>query len=108
MPAQDGKLSTAEQQKIADWLTSKTKSSPFCPICASNNWQIQPHLLQSSIYRPGVGLFVGGEIYPQVAVICGTCAYTRVFAALPILGDISLDEQKKSDSEPPKTEAKNA
>ncbi len=54
----------------------------ICPVCNDNNWVIGD-IVASPVFRMG-GFQIGGPTVPVVQVICGTCAYVRLFATVPI------------------------
>jgi hypothetical protein len=81
MPDQSGKLSEKDKQIIEEWLKKKWKAPPKCPVSQDNNWIIGDHVVTPMNYAGG-GLVVGGRVYPQVMLICGTCGHTMLFNAM--------------------------
>lgn len=94
--AQDKYALTEDQQKwIARWLEACWKQGK-CPICATDKWQIAPHLVAPIISSGGV-LNVGGRTYPQVMIICSNCGFTNFFNAgiMGLLGGLHPPLPKK-------------
>ena len=75
-------LNQEQIKKVETWLNSKSTTSPNCPFCNHNNWSIGD-VIAAPVFASG-GFNIGGPTVPMVQVICGNCAYVRLFAAVPI------------------------
>lgn len=75
-------LSMGDREKIARWIGSKQKRSQ-CPVCDADEWVVGEHLLHGVPASRG-GLILGGTNYPTAFLVCGNCAYTRHFMAVPM------------------------
>lgn len=74
-------LNQDQTQKLQRWLQSKgVKAS--CEACGANDWTIGD--VVSPPIQSNQGISIGGPSIPMVSVICGKCAYVRMFAAVPI------------------------
>ena len=98
MPKPDGKLTEEEGETFVAWLNEKTKNH-VCPVCQNNNWEVGSHIIEGTVYRPGVTVIGGGVAYPQLFVTCNNCQYTRHFMAVPILDFTSEDTKGKEGKE---------
>ncbi len=80
---EQGKLTPEGKDTAKKWINEKKKHTIVCPICNSTSWILADHLVRTPIggKEPGV-LFAGGPSYPQVMVVCATCAYTMYFNAV--------------------------
>ena len=83
MPDASGILSAEDKQKVEEWLKAKWKSPAKCPVSKDNNWIIGDHVVTPMNYAAS-GAIIGGRVYPQVMLICGTCGHTMLFNAVII------------------------
>jgi predicted nucleic-acid-binding Zn-ribbon protein len=74
-------LTQDEIGKLQSWLNAKSVS-PNCPACGQNKWTVGD-VIAAPVFGGG-GFNIGGPTVPMVQVICGNCAYVRLFAAVPI------------------------
>ena len=83
MPDSEGRLSENEKALIESWLRERWKSGRLdCPVSGHRDWVIADHLVQMFIHQKGVGLRIGGPVYPHAVVICNGCGYTLFFNAV--------------------------
>ena len=81
MPDAQGKLSPEDKEKIQKWLNEKWKVPKHCPISQDNNWIIGDYVTTPMNYGGG-GMIIGGQITPQIMMICTSCGYTLHFNAM--------------------------
>ena len=74
-------LNSEQLGKLQSWLNAKGVA-PNCPACGQNKWTVGD-VISAPVFSGG-GLNIGGPTVPMVQVICGNCAYVRLFAAVPI------------------------
>jgi len=88
------KLSEENTQKLLQWIQSKQKGDFTCPLCKEKSWEIQDRLVAPPGF--GVGLLLGGTVYPQAMVICKNCGNTQYFNAM-MAGIVEKKEDKKEE-----------
>jgi len=81
MPDEKGKLSPEDKEKVQKWLKEKWKASSNCPISGDNNWIIGDYTVTPMNYGARQAM-IGGQIAPQVMLICSSCGYTLYFNAM--------------------------
>jgi predicted nucleic-acid-binding Zn-ribbon protein len=74
-------INQEQATKVQSWLNTKGVT-PNCPACGRNNWTTGD-VIAAPVFAEG-GFNIGGPTVPMVQVICGNCAYVRLFAAVPI------------------------
>lgn len=74
-------LDDSQKQTLQDWMKSKHVSAN-CSACGQNQWV--PGDVISAPVMSGGGVALGGPSVPMVQLICGNCAHTMLFAAVPI------------------------
>jgi hypothetical protein len=84
MPDENGKLTPEDLEKTSKWWADHWKEPVICPVCKGQTWQVGPHVIQINRHASN-GLFGPGVSYPQILVVCTTCANTMMFNAT-ILG----------------------
>lgn len=84
MPDDTGKLTTAEKQKVIDWISSRHPGPLICPMCDDPNWFVGDHLVQPMTIGANYAVNLGGVGYPQVMVISSGCGYTRFLNAVAV------------------------
>ncbi|HEV3146733.1 MAG TPA: hypothetical protein VGZ47_22795 [Gemmataceae bacterium] len=77
-PLNQGKLSTEEQAKLAQWLKSK---QCHCPSCRSDEWdEADCGILK---YSSGIALSHPNQ-NPVIKLTCKRCGYISFFSAFTI------------------------
>ncbi len=89
MPDAQGKLSSEDKEKIQKWLKEKWKASNLCPISQDNKWIINDYVTTPMNFGGG-GMIVGGQVTPQIMMICASCGYTLYFNAM-VMGILKPD-----------------
>lgn len=83
MDKNTGTLTAEDKKKFLDWLNSKTKNNPTCPVCSENDWSVADHLINAMAFTPNA-MIIGGPTYPMAVLACNNCAFTRTFMAVPV------------------------
>lgn len=71
-----------DRVKVTDWLRENWKGATLCPICAADNWSVGDHVIEIRVFQGKLQHVGGGNLYPYVQLICGTCGYTIFFNAI--------------------------
>ncbi len=67
------------KQKILSWLEQKwPKDKRNCEICNGTQWSISEDIIAPLIIENN-NVNIGGKTYPQIMVICSSCANTKYF-----------------------------
>jgi hypothetical protein len=74
-------LDQSDLQKLNRWLAERGVN-PICPSCGRNQWSVGDLIVAPS-FREG-NIDFGTQLIPMVPLICGNCAYVRMYAAVPI------------------------
>jgi len=74
-------LTPEQQQKLGDWLSSKNVTHN-CPSCGGNNWATGDVISANVLTARGTE--IGGKTVPMVQVICTSCGFVKLYAAVPI------------------------
>lgn len=74
-------LAQDQVDKLQLWINKKGVK-PSCPTCGQNNWSVGD-IIAAPVFAGG-NFNIGGPTVPMVQLICGNCAYVRLFAAVPI------------------------
>jgi hypothetical protein len=74
-------LTPEQGNKLQAWLNTKGVVAS-CPACGKNQLNAGD-IIAGSSYSAG-GMSMGGPTIPMVQLVCGHCAYVRLFAAVPI------------------------
>ena len=83
MPDEFGILTEEEKTKINQWLKDKWREPMICPISKDNNWMIgNGAVVPINMTKNGPKL--GGNVFPQIMLICKTCGHTLFFNAVMI------------------------
>ena len=77
-----GQLTKQQKIKVDDWFNKKGRDH-LCPICGEKNWITGDHFLTSNVFHEGT-VRIDGVAHPQVFIVCGNCAFTRQFMAVPM------------------------
>ena len=85
-------MATVEGQKAIEHLKEKWTSGS-CPMCGSDNWNVQDSIFQLTEYSQG-SMVLGGPVIPVIPVICGNCGNTVLVNAI-IAGVINLESGGK-------------
>jgi hypothetical protein len=72
-------ISPQQAQKIETWLRAHFRG---CKNCGGNGVSIGDIVAAPSIANGG--MTIGGASYPMVQVLCNSCAYMHLFAAVPL------------------------
>lgn len=73
--------SKIDRNKAISWLNEKWDGEKLCPVCKKNHWHIPDQLVETRPFYGG-NLFVGGAIYPSLAITCLNCGNTVFFNAM--------------------------
>jgi len=74
-------LNQAESATLETWVD---KHLAGCIACGAKNFQAGERIEGHSVSPSGWKTGVGTSSVPMVQVICGTCAYVHLFAAIPM------------------------
>lgn len=65
--------------KITNWLEQKwPKEKRNCEICNQTQWSVSEDIVVP-LKMENNGVNLGGKVYPQIMVICSSCANTKYF-----------------------------
>ena len=85
-------FSQEKQEKTIKWIEDKWKHKE-CEVCKHNNWIIQDFLSVPPRFEGSIS--IGGNISPNVTLICKNCGNTKFFNA----GIIGLLDSKKGEED---------
>jgi hypothetical protein len=71
-------LTNEQHARAVKWMQEKIKH-PQCPSCGVNSWGFG-QVTSNPLYK------IESQIFPMLPLVCGECAYIKLFAAAPILG----------------------
>jgi hypothetical protein len=73
-------LGPSQQAKASAWLKTRLTG---CHNCHGKSFSMGDIIAGTAVAADG-GIAIGGQITPMVPVICGSCAYVHLFAAVPM------------------------
>ena len=76
MPDAKGFLSAEEREKCAAWFKEHSSGKAECPICKTDQWDIEDHLVKTHILIPGQRSIEGVPMYSFFIVCCRKCRHT--------------------------------
>jgi hypothetical protein len=76
MPNEKGLLSTEEREKCAAWFQQQAAGNVQCPICKTDQWDIEDSLVKTHILIPGQRSLEGVPMYSFFLVCCRKCRHT--------------------------------
>jgi len=87
-------FSQEKQEKTIKWIEEKWQHKE-CELCKQNKWIIQDFLCFAPRYEGG-GLTIGGQVAPNVTLVCKNCGNTK-FLNAAIMG--LLDSKKEGEDD---------
>jgi hypothetical protein len=91
MPDDQGRLTTAEQQLVSDWLETKWVGEKCCPICKMDKWNAGV-FVSTELNMGSTEVILGGcSVTPHIQLVCSNCGNTLIFNAV-LLGIIPKAE----------------
>jgi predicted nucleic-acid-binding Zn-ribbon protein len=84
MPDDAGNLTATEFVLFERWLDSHWRKPHPCPVCGTDGWGTGGQIVVPITMGSNSSLRVGGQIVPQVFVLCHNCGYTMFFNAVLI------------------------
>ena len=80
LPLSNGRLTEAENQKVADWMQAHWSGNKRCPVSLDNDWSIEAVVLHVTSQIPNK---LGGEVtyLSVIPIVCRGCGYTMFMNA---------------------------
>lgn len=74
-------LNSRQKEKVLNWFATKHLNTN-CPCCGSDKWSVGD-IIGATVHT-SKGISLGGESIPMLQIVCSTCAYVNLFAAVPM------------------------
>jgi hypothetical protein len=71
-----------EKQKVVKWINEKCPNMK-CECCGTKQWNLQDNIIAPPNIQNG-SIAVGGNMTPQIMLICSKCGNTKYFNAVHI------------------------
>jgi hypothetical protein len=82
MPDEQGLLSAEEREKCAAWFKEHGSDNVQCPICKTNEWEVEDRLVKTHVLIPGRRNVEGVPVYAFFMVCCRKCRHTMFINAV--------------------------